>query len=214
MNTPRLCVFALMVLLLGPAFGPPGLSPAWAHETATSERVLTGELVITNAFRNQFRVVGHAGTFTAPPGMIVETFDGKPVRVELSRDGRVVQITEKQIYIEPIEHGFEVVSGQLVVTNAATGTFAIAGDNRTYVAPPRIDVRPYAGRMVLVRLDEQGRVTSIDMTTRAGDAPASRSSRACRFGSTTIADSSSICRDGVTFRCADGEWVNLHTPCS
>src|ERR1700687_3734754 len=62
--------------------------------TTSGGGVLTGELVIVNAAQNRFRLVGHSGTFTAPPGTPVEAFDGKPVEVELSRHGRVLPISE------------------------------------------------------------------------------------------------------------------------
>lgn len=42
--------------------------------------------------------------------------------------------------------------------------------------------------------------------------PAS-SALTCLYNGATLADQSSICNAGVTFRCGDGEWHNLGTPC-
>ena len=126
---------------------------------------------MTNAAKNQFRLVEHRGSFTAPAGTALEAWDGKPVEVELGRNGRVLQISAMPIHFEPITHGFEVVSGELLLRDAATREFAIAGDNRTYVAPQGVDIGLYAGHLVEMRLDEQGRVMNVHLIARSADAP-------------------------------------------
>lgn len=199
-------MFSGFVALQVPASAHAGMAVA-----AAGARVLTGELVVTNAAKNQFRLVQHQGFFTAPAGTSVEALGGKPVQVELGLDGRVVQITPMQIHVEPITHGFEVVSGELLQRNPATHTFTLAGDDRTYVAPKGIDVGSYVGRTVEVRLDEQGQVMNINLVARFGDVPMSRK---CMFDGASVSSGSSICRDGRTLRCTDGEWVDAGTPCS
>lgn len=37
--------------------------------------------------------------------------------------------------------------------------------------------------------------------------------RTCMFNGATVATESTICKEGITFRCEDGEWRNLGTAC-
>ena len=50
---------------------------------------------------------------------------------------------------------------------------------------------------------------------KAGDAPArmAPAGRTCMYNGATVATQSSICKEGITFRCDDGEWRNLGTTC-
>ena len=176
--------------------------------------VLTGELVPIRGTSSRFRIVGHAGTFTAPSSSVVEEFDGKAVEVQLSRDGHVLQITQLPIHTEPINHGYEVVSGELVTSDPVGRTFGIAGDNRLFSAPPSFDVRAYAGRMVVVHIDEHGAVTNIDTGVRAADAPPIvEPLRNCSFNDVSVTNGSSICQAGTMYRCANGEWLNSGIGC-
>ncbi len=169
----------------------------------TAGTVITGELVVTNGSSRQFRIVDHGGYFVAPSGMMIEALDGKPVVVELSDSRQVLSITEKPIHIDRVESHYETINGEFVLVDAARGTFAIAGAPQTYAAPRNIDVQRYAGRNVELFLDGQGRVLQIEF---AGSA-------SCEVGGATLANGSSICRAGVTFRCSDGSWVNVGTAC-
>lgn len=213
MKALRVCFSTSMLILLSLflCLQVPGAARAG---TAGGDRVLTGELVVTNAARNQFRLVEHSGSFTAPAGTAVTEFDGKPVRVEFGSDGRALQITQMPIDYAPITHGFEVISGELVLRDPVMRTFGIVGDDRTYVAPQGIDAGQYAGRLVQLRLDEQGQVMNINLISRAADAPLSPSPSKCLFGDASISDGASICRSGVLFRCTDGQWVRLGGPCT
>jgi hypothetical protein len=213
MKALHVCTTASIVILLGLCLALQVPGSAYAGTTA-GDRVLAGELVVTNAARNQFRLVDHRGSFTAPAGTALEALDGKPVQVEFGRDGHVLQISQTPIYIEPITHGYEVISGELVLRDPFARTFAIAGDDRTYVAPREVDIGQYAGRLVEMRLDEHGGVKNIKLIPRSVDVPVSRSLQECMVGGASVANGSSICRSGKTFRCADGKWVNLRTPCS
>lgn len=185
-----------------------------AHAQPKADHVIAGELVVTNATNNRFRIVGHGGVFSAPAGVSVEALDGKPVRVELTSDGRVLQIGEAPVRYEPVKHAVEIISGELLVTDPALRTFMIAGDNRLYNAPAGIDIGSLAGRTVEVRFDEQGRVSNIDLATRSDGTVVLPAPHACSVGSATVASGSSVCRSGTTFRCRDGQWVNLGTACS
>lgn len=185
------------------------LSQRAAH-AAGSSRALSGELVVTNAARNQFRLVGHGGEFTAPAGTSLEALDGKAVEVELAADGRVRTIAPLPIHIEPVVHDIQTASGELVVRDAVNRTFTLAGDDRVYVAPSYIDLRPYAGRMVELRLDEDGQVTELALSQPAG---VMVTSHGCAYETETYADGATRCEHGQQFVCTAGEWRNLGTSC-
>ena len=173
MKALHLCTVASTVIVLALFFLLQVPGAAYAG-TVAGDRVLTGELVVTNSARNQFRLVEHHGSFTAPAGTALEALDGKPVQVEFGRNGQVLQITQMSIHYEPITHGFEVLSGELLLRDPMTHQFGIAGDSRTFVAPKGMDIRQYAGRLVEMRLDEQGQVMTINLIARSGDAPMPR----------------------------------------
>ena len=211
MTISRVCILAFVVIVLGAWFVPGVATEAYAKRLAASgSEVLTGELVITNAAKNRFRLVGHSGSFTAPPGTQVEAFDGKPVRVELAR-GRVLMIAEIPIYIEPITHGLEVVSGQLLVSDPVTRTFTLTGDDHVYVAPPAIDIRPCAGGMVNVRLDERGRVMGIDLAAPRGGATFAGT---CVYRGQNYSQGESVCESGTQYRCESGTWRSFGPTCA
>ena len=205
MKIMRVCMLTVTLLLLAPLW-----SSAVRAETL-SGRVITGELVPTNASRNQFRIVGHGGSFTAPAGISVEALDGKPVQVEFGRDGRVLQISEEPVHINRIVHGEETISGQLVVNDPVMRTFTFAGDDQFYRAPPDIDIRSYAGRMVEVRLDEDGQVTSIAAATGTRSAP---NADTCLYDGQSYSDGAPVCQNGLQYRCELGMWRDLGTACA
>lgn len=210
MKALHMWTLASILVLLSQVLSPPGT----ARAAMTTDRVLTGELVVINAARNQFRLVERQGSFTAPVGTQLEAFRGKPVRVELGQNGRVLQISEMPIHIVPITHSFETLSGEVVLRDPRTRTFGIAGDARTFVAPRATDIGQYAGQLVEMNLDEQGQVVNFTPIARFGDAPPRSLVRKCILNDASLASGSSICRGGTTFRCTNGEWVALGTPCS
>lgn len=207
MKTVRVHTLACFLAVVGLCGA--GLLNSEAHayvvRSSSGGPVLSGELVVTDAIHNRFRLVGHGGSFTAPPGTAIDAWDGKPVQVELSSDGRVLQISEMPIHIEPITHGYEIVTGHLVADDPAGRTFTLAGSDRIYVPPSRIDVRPYAGRLVEVRLDEQGQVAEIDL--------APRSSVSCPYNQSDYYDGETVCKAGTQFRCDNGSWRSLSIAC-
>jgi len=129
-----------------------------------SPRALSGELVVINPTAHRFRLVGHDGSFVAPADLPIETLDGRNVEIEVAANGHVTQVTEVPVHIDPITHGWSTVRGEMVVTNAAARTFTVAGDDQTYVAPADFDVAPYAGKMVEIRIGDDGRVHDIRLT--------------------------------------------------
>jgi hypothetical protein len=214
MDTARVCTLASTLFLLGLCSGPQIPGEARAETMSVSDRVLTGEFVVTNAAQSQFRLVAHRGSFTAPAGTALSALDGKPVRVDLDRQGRVLEISQMPIRIEPVTHGFDVLRGELVVRDASRRMFTIAGDDHTYVAPVGTSIGPYAGRSVELRLDEEGRVMRLNPAEEPGGTTMAQSPRKCMFGDASVTDGSSICRHGATLRCADGTWVDIGTACS
>jgi hypothetical protein len=207
MNGIRLSTFAALLLLLGLAVSPQVSQAGGDRFTTYGDRFLTGELVITGA--NRFRLVDHGGSFTAPAGTSLLDFDGKPVRVEFSRDGRALQITEMPIHYEPITHDEEFLSGELIVQDAAMRSFAIAGDSRTFVAPSGIDVGRYAGQMVEIRLNE-GRVADIQPTARPGGSAVFTT---CSYNGQGYAEGAITCQAGYQYRCDEGTWRSAGTAC-
>ena len=85
------------------------------HAGADTGRVLTGELAVLNGSRTQFRVVGHGGTFTAPPGTPLDRLDGHNVQVELSSSGAVSAIHEVPVPVNPVEHDRAVRASPLPI---------------------------------------------------------------------------------------------------
>ena len=207
----------LAVLLLG-------LLLSCSSVSAREVGVINGELVVLHGTTNQFRIVDHAGSYTAPAGIDLISLDGKPVQVEIGADGRVRQITVVNIPINPIEHGNEVVTGLLTVRDPIAGSFTIAGEGRVYVAPAGLDIRPYAGRMVDVHLDESGRLISVDLSTRSAvgippqavvppAAVVPPSTDTCLFGGRSYAYGEASCQSGFQYRCEYGAWRNLGIEC-
>jgi hypothetical protein len=47
----------------------------------------------------------------------------------------------------------------------------------------------------------------------AGDAPAAIPPRTCMIDGSTVADASTVCKQGVTYLCDNGAWRNIGTPC-
>jgi hypothetical protein len=188
-----------------------------------AERVLHGELVVLKGSNTQFRIVGNDGTFTAPAGTPLQELDGKAVEVQIS-GGRVMRITEQPVAITPVTSGFETVRGQLVLRDAAARSFGVAGDTSTYLAPPGLDLRPYAGKWVEATIGSGGRASQVTLLADrpppaaavippAANGAAEPNRTTCQVGDATVARGSSICRGGVTQRCDNGVWVNLGTPC-
>ncbi|MFN8644237.1 MAG: hypothetical protein U0802_22215 [Candidatus Binatia bacterium] len=199
--TPRSLRVALLLLALA-------VAPAAVRADA---RVLDGELVPIAGSAGRFRLVGHDGTFAAPPGTPLDALDGKAVRVELSADGHVTRITERRIAITPVISGWETVQGQLVVRDAAAGTFGIAGEPGTWTAPAGLALAPYAGKWVEATVGADGRAERL---TLLGDRPPTApAAGTCAIGGATVASGSAICRGGVTERCDNGTWVRVGTPC-
>jgi hypothetical protein len=210
MNDLRIGIFVSVVSAGLLALGPQ-VATARAQSARTADRVLTGELVATNAAANRFRLVGHTGQFTAPAGTSVEALDGKPVRVTLSHGGRVIAIDREEIRYEPITHGFEIVTGKLVPRSGVPGEFTLVGDDHAYVAPARIDVQRYAGRLVQVSLDDRGRVMSVDL---AKGAAAARAAANCTYQGRAYSEGASLCQAGARYRCEAGMWESLGMACT
>lgn len=192
-----------------------GLSLTQPLRSDAAGNTLSGELVIIDGNPNRFRLVDHPGTFAAPAGVSLDQYDGKPVEVTVGSDGRVTQITEMSMHIEPVIHGYEEVSGHVVLSDPNGSRFTLAGDTRSYVAPAGVDIRPYANHRVKMRLNERGEVTNIALASpepsTAGDAPPASN---CSYGGFSYSTGSPLCQSGTQFVCERGAWRNLGTACS
>ncbi len=178
-------------------------------------RTVSGELVVLEGSSNSFRIVGQPGTFRAPSGIPIGTLDGRPVDVELSDDGRVLQISERNIAITPLTSGWSTVRGQLQIVDPMSRTFSMAGSPQVYSAPATLDIAPYAGQWVEARLDNDGRVTGLTLVAAPPQpaAPVASDAASCRLGDATLASGSHICTKGRTFRCDNGSWTDVGTEC-
>ena len=179
---------------------------------AVADQVVSGELVMLKDNANRFRIVEHAGTFTAPAGTPLDSLDGRPVEVVLGSNGRVRSITEMPVAIDPVVSGWETVRGQLQVRDGLVRTFTFAGDDRVYVAPAGVDIAAYAGRWVEARLDTSGRVTQL----RAASAPQGAvvpAAPTCAYRGEAYGEGASVCQAGMQFRCEGRAWRNLGTAC-
>lgn len=175
-------------------------------------RSVTGELVVTNASHNQFRLVGHGGSFTAPSSVAVESLDGKPVQVELSSNGRVTSIRALDLAEPQVTSSYQVVSGQMQVLDPVRRTFTLAGDTQHYLAESWIDLRPYDRRMVKFRVGSDGKVDSFELIDdRRAALPAPET---CARDGRTYFSGALLCQGGSEFRCEQGDWRNLGTACS
>jgi hypothetical protein len=205
----------LAILLMALALSAPLAAPRLAAAHPEDGRVLTGELVVLQPGSNQFRLVGHGGSFRAPAGMDLTAIDGKPVRVEFTSGGRVAHITPYEIPIDPIAHSREVASGQLVVRDPVARTFNFAGDGQVYVAPPGVDINAYAGQMVQVEMQNGSvqRLMLVDRTSRAIPPMPPRPSTSCLAGGVTFPDGSMRCDAGQQMLCDRGSWRDLGAAC-
>ena len=170
MKTLRVLTLALCIAVAGALLANTPVASA-----AQYGRTLTGELVHTSG--NQFRIVGVGSGFTAPSGTPLSALDGKTVQVELSPDGRVTQITEVSVPINPVAHGWSTVRGQVAVTNPPLRTFTFAGDTQSYTAPASIDVTLYNGKFAEAKLDENGNVTELHLVPGPSPRPTIRTAR-------------------------------------
>ncbi|MGH7785689.1 MAG: hypothetical protein ACRERC_02425, partial [Candidatus Binatia bacterium] len=174
----------------------------WFPTSAPAEGVLSGELVVLEGAKHRFRLIGHEGSYTAPAGTPLDELDGKNVQIELGSGGRVTQITEAPVRVEPVVSGVSTVRGQLLVQDGERGTFTFAGDTQTYTAAPGFDIRPYNNQWVQIELDSSNRVSDVDLVSAPAVAPPAaepiaapvaanpapaRALRTCPVGDATVA---------------------------
>jgi hypothetical protein len=188
------------------------LVAGWAGHARAQADIRSGELVLLDGSATRFRLVGHAGTYAAPAGISLAALDGKPVRVDLTRDGRVLQITETPIDIEPVTHSRDMITGQMLVGDAVQRTFTLAGDTRVYVAPLGMDIRPYDRRRVQIDLDEHGQVSRIEPL--AAVAAAVPQAAACSYAGQSYSAGAAICQAGTQYHCDAGAWRSLGLACT
>jgi len=212
---PRILIAALVACALG------SLSTAVA-----AERLLSGELVVLKGSTDQFRLVGHDGTFKAPAGTGLAELDGKAVDIAVS-NGRVTQIVPHPVRaLAPVTAQWETVQGQMIVRDPVARSFAFAGDSRVYIASPSLEIAPYGGKWVEATVDTHGQVTSLKLVAAPPPPPvsmpvapvppvnmASSAAATCAIGNATVASGSTVCREGVTNRCSNGSWQSLGTAC-
>ena len=149
-----------------------GSAPALSLAADTGSGTLNGELVVISPAARTFRLVGYDNRhFVAPPGIVLDAFDGKPVIVQLGANGHVESIHQKEITYKPITHGITTIYGELQVVDTSEQRFRIQGESGTYVAPSGVNIAPYAGHRVKVEIGDSGQVLDLHLAA-VGEAEA------------------------------------------
>ena len=196
------------------ALGLSALLLLFAALPCSAGTTIEGELVVIDGHPSQFRIVDQPGQFSAPGGVSLEALDGKAVIVELSDNRQVLRITEKHIPINPITNEYESIVGELVVVDAARGTFTIAGNDRMFVAPQSIDPGRYAGRRVEVFFGKNGEVRQIQLAQSSlGEPMQPLPTSTCSYAGRGYPTGQSMCQAGTQYRCEGGTWRSLGVAC-
>jgi hypothetical protein len=174
-------------------------SPVAIYPVAHGWSTARGELRVTDAATRRFTFAGDTQAYTAPSSIEIAPYDGKMAEAKLDENGQVVDL--KLVGPGP---------GAAYGVPPASGSCTYQG--QTYSAGAAVCQSGTQYRCDGVRWQSLG---SGCQAMSAGDAPAPppREPRSCTLGDATVAAESSICRSGTTYRCDDGTWINVQTPC-
>jgi hypothetical protein len=159
--------------------------------------IARGELLVIDAATGKFSFAGDNQTYVAPSAVDVASYAGKLVEIRLDEGGRV---TDMHIVSSPQTSYFP----------APTGPNCSYGD-QTYSAGAAICQSGTQYRCDASQWQNLGIACQVsdarDLTMPI------RPSRSCVVGDSTVANGSGICRDGTTFRCNDGAWIDSRVAC-
>lgn len=165
-----------------------------AHGWSTTR----GQLMVTDPVTRTFTFAGDTQSYEAPPSIDISLYDGKQVEAKMDASGRVTEL--------------RLVAPEPPTWNAPA---PMAG-GCTYGGQPYSAGSAICQSGTQYRCDgSQWQSIGVACQVSAADAPkiAPRSPRSCVIGDATVANNSSVCRSGVTYRCDDGAWLNVQTPC-
>ena len=165
-----------------------------------------GELVVTDAINRRFTVSGDNQVYTAPPNVDIAAYSGKMVEFKVDQNGRVADLR--------------------LVSSAPASSYG-SPPYGAYAPPPPTNTCTYGGETysagaavcqsgMQYRCDgSQWR--SLGTTCQPPDIRDAKlppsPPRPCIVGGATVASGSGICREGTTYRCDDGTWINAQTAC-
>lgn len=160
-----------------------------------------GQLAVVDPLNGRFTFAGDNQTYVAPSNVNISSYAGRMVEAKIDENGNVTEL-------RPVTG----VSEQAVIPAApAAGTCSYSG--QIYSAGAAVCQSGTQYRCDGTHWQSLGTACR----TGAADAPANSgavmSPRSCGVGDATVATGSSICRAGTTYRCDDGAWISLGTPC-
>lgn len=174
-------------------------APVAVNPVVHGVSTVRGELRVADPATRTFTFASDTQVYTAPPSIDIAAYNGKMVEIKLDEHG---QVTDFKL-VGPAPQG-------------AYGVPPIAGScmyqGQTYSAGAAVCQSGTQYRCDGIRWQSLG---SVCQAISASDAPARppREPRSCTVGDATVAPGSSICRSGTTYRCDDGSWINVQTPC-
>lgn len=173
--------------------------PVPINPVAHGWSTVRGQLMLTDPATRTFTFAGDTQSYVAPPSIDIALYNGKQVEAKMDETGRVTEVRlitpEPQSWNAPIP----VASGCTYGGQTYSSGSAVCQSGTQY----RCDGIQWQSIGVACQV------------SAAGDAPKvmPRAPRSCVIGDATVANSSSVCRSGVTYRCDDGAWLNMRTPC-
>ena len=182
-------------------------SPVPVNPVMHGLSTVRGELRVTDPTMRTFTFASDPQVYTAPPSIDLAAYNGRMVEVNLDEHG---QVTEFRL-LGPAPQGAYGVP-PVVGYGAPPVTGSCMYQGETYSAGAAVCQSGTQYRCDGVKWQSLG---SGCQAMSASDAPAGppREPRSCTVGDATVAPSSSICRSGTTYRCDDGSWINVQTPC-
>lgn len=160
-----------------------------------------GQLAVIDPLNGKFTFAGDNEAYLAPSTINISSYSGQMVEAKLDENGKVIELNP--VGPVPVQAG--------VPAAPAVGTCSYSG--QSYSAGAAVCQSGNQYRCDGTHWQSLG----IACRTGAADAPANPvgvvSSRSCAVGDATVANGSSVCRAGATYRCDDGAWINIGTPC-
>lgn len=185
--------------------------------------VVRGHLMVTDPATRTFTFAGDTQTYTAPPQFDVALYNGKDVEAKLDENGRVTEMrlvgpgTSQAYYPSYNPPSYNPPSYSAPAYNAPAYPPAVASGcaygGQTYSAGAAVCQSGTQYRCDGTQWQSLGTACQV---SAAGDAPRvlpPAAPRSCIIGDATVANGSSICRSGTTYRCDDGAWINVQTAC-
>jgi hypothetical protein len=166
-----------------------------------------GQVAVTNPAARAFTFAGDTQIYTAPASIDVTLYNGKFAEAKMDENGNVTELN-----LVPASPQASIPTTRRWLVRMARRSLRPAAHTtaRSFHRFCSLSVR----HTVSLRRYQLGDLGTTCQPLVAGDAPAP-TQRAARASSVTpaVANGSSICRTGTTYRCDDGAWINMQTAC-